>query len=405
MPEQYKYRGLASDGQTHEGVITATSEEAVIEFLRDQQLTPIRVNAASRRSGLSMWGFFRSRQYEELIAFTNTLRTLYRAGVPLLRALSVIRVGSGTNPFNQAINRIRLSVQSGHTLSGAIAEHRSIFPPIYSVSIAAGEESGKLDDVLDQLGTVLREELELTRQIKAGIRYPVMVICAIVAAFIVLLAFVVPRFVAFYSAFDAELPIFTRLLIGTSELFSSYWPIGLGLLVAGTLGIRKAALYPLTRAVMDRWMLGIPIIGDLIVKGSVARFALMFRTLLRSGLPLVRSLDILIQTIKNSAIAAEVSELRDLLQSGRDAELLDMKKTYMPDLALHMMSIGLESGSLDTLLKELGDHYGKEVRHTSRQLTALLEPLLTLIMGVFVLLLALAIFLPMWNLIQVFKGQ
>lgn len=404
MSDQYKYRGLAPDGGTHEGTITASNEEAVLEFLRDQQLIPIRVESIERRTGLSMWGFFRSRQYEDLIAFTNTLRTLYRAGVPLLRALSVIRVGSASNPFNEAIERIRLSVQSGRTLSGAVAEHSSLFPNIYSVSIAAGEESGKLDDVLDQLSSVLREELDLTRQIKAGVRYPVMVICAIMAAFLVLMTFVVPRFVAFYSAFDAELPIVTRLLIGTSELFSEYWPIGLGLIVAGAVALRKAALYPPTRAIIDRWMLRIPIIGDLIIKGSVARFALMFRTLLRSGLPLVRSLDILVLTIKNSAIAAELAELRDLLQSGRDAELLDMKHRYLPDLALHMMSIGLESGSLDTMLHELGGHFSKEVRYTSRQLTALLEPILTLVMGIFVLLLALAIFLPMWNLIQVFRG-
>jgi type II secretory pathway component PulF len=152
-------------------------------------------------------------------------------------------------------------------------------------------------------------------------------------------------------------------------------------------------------------MLRIPVIGDLIIKGNVARFALMFRTLIKSGLPLVRSLDILVQTIKNTAIAAELAELREILKTGRDAELINMERRYLPDLALHMISIGLESGSLETMLRELGDHYGKEVRYTSRQLTSLLEPLLTLVMGVFVLMLALAIFLPMWNLIQVFKGQ
>lgn len=405
MPDQYKYRGVAGDGQTHRGTISASSEQAVLEFLQDQQLTPIRVEPIERRTGLSVWGFFRTRQYEDLISFTNTLRTLYRAGVPLLRALAVIRVGSGANPFNEAIEEIRLSVQSGRTLSGAIADHSSIFPPIYSLSVAAGEESGKLDEVLEQLGSVLREELEITRQIKAGVRYPVMVVGAIIAAFVVLLTFVVPRFVAFYAAFDAELPIFTRLLIGTSNLFAEYWPIGLGLLVVGVIGLRKAALYRPTRVVMDRWMLRIPIIGDLIIKGAVARFALMFRTLLRSGLPLVRSLDILVQTIKNSAIAAELDDLKETLQTGRDAELLDMKRKYLPDLALQMIAIGLESGSLDTMLHELGDHYSKEVRYTSRQLTALLEPILTLVMGVFVLMLALAIFLPMWNLIQVFKGH
>ncbi len=405
MLTRYKYRGLTATGETQEGVITAASQPAVLEYLAEQDLLPLKIETESRRQGLSMWGFFKGKHYDDLIAFTKNLATLYRAGIPLLRSLSIIKVGPPDSAFNAAIDQIRMGVQSGRTLSSAIAEYDDIFPSFYSVSIAAGEESGKLEEVLDQLSGTLTSELDLTRQIKSGVRYPAMVILALLAALVVMLTFVIPKFITFYSSFDAELPIFTRLLIGASKMFSQYWAAILGGTVAAAAVFKKLLANDKFRLKLDTFMLKIPVIGDLIIKGNVARFALMFRLLLRSGIPMVRALDILKDTVKNSAISLQVGRIKELLELGRANELLNSKIEHFPDLSLRMIAIGLESGSLDTMLHELGNHFAKEVRFMSAQLTSILEPILTVVMGGFVLVLALAIFLPMWNLIKVFGGN
>jgi len=303
-------------------VIAAAGEPAVLEYLAEQEITPVVVEAVSREHSLSLWGFFRRNEYELLLAFTRNLRTLYRAGIPILRALSAIKLGPAQSRFNFALEQVRLSVQSGRTLAGSMAEFEDVFPPVYCVSVAAGEESGKLDDILEQLADVLTQELDLTRQIKAGIRYPVMVVLALIAAFLVVVTFVVPRFVEFYAAFNAELPLYTRLLIAISEFLGAYWPYLLSLVAVAILAARKALRSQRTRMAFDRLVLRIPIVNQLVIKGSVARFSLMFRILLQSGLPIVRSLDILTDTVHNSAIAEEITKIREMLERGQEQQLL-----------------------------------------------------------------------------------
>jgi len=404
MPTQYKYRAVSDDGRTHEGVFTAERNQQVLDHLAEQHLMPVSVEAVKATAPFSFWGFFGGAHYEDLIMFTNNLGTLYRAGVPLLKALSIIKIGAGEGRFNYAVSQIRLSLQSGVQLSSAMSEFDDLFPKFYIASVAAGEESGKLDEILDELAAMLERELELTRQIKSGVRYPVMVVLALIAAFIIMMAYVVPKFVDFFNAFNAELPIFTRLLIGTSRFFADYWPVLVGLVVVGVLAFRKAAHHEKSRLVIDGAMLKLPIIGRLIIKGNVARFSLMFRILIQSGLPIIKSLDILTGSVKNSVIAREIGRLRVLFAEGKDNRLTSEEFVCFPEMALQMISIGLESGSLERMLDEVGRHYSKEVQYTSSHLTSILEPILTVGMGGFVLLLALSIFLPMWYLIKVFKG-
>ncbi|MCD6346976.1 MAG: type II secretion system F family protein [Bacteroidales bacterium] len=351
-----------------------------------------------------MWGFSKHGHYEELIQFTSNLLTLYQAGVPLLRALSFIKVGREKSPFRKAVEEIRQSVLDGRSLSQAFSEHEELFSKVYIAGVAAGEESGKLDLILEELISTLEEEMDLTRALKSGIRYPLIVMGAIVAAFLVLITFVVPRFVGFYEAFGAELPLPTRILIGISQFFSHYWAVLLVAIIAIIFVFRKAMTTPASRHWIDRKIAKVPIFGDLIVKGNVARFAMMFGILFQSGLPIIKALELLTDSIKNSAIAGEIGKMRDLLKTGQDSKLTQEQFEFIPELALQMISIGLESGSLTRMLKQVASHFSKEVQYTTRQMTAILEPILTLVMGVFVLIMALAIFLPMWNLIKVFNS-
>ncbi len=405
MPTRYKYRAFAPDGQTEEGFLSAENDRQVFDYLAERRLSPIEVSPAKDSGELGLLGFFQRTQYEDIIMFTRSLSSLYKAGVPLLRALTVIRVGPANGRFNHVISELRNSLQSGKPLSVSMAEFPAVFPRVYTASVAAGEESGKLDELLDSLGVMLEEELELNRQIKSGTRYPLMVVTALAAAMVVMLTYVVPKFVAFYQAFDAELPIYTRLLIGTSNFITSNWILILAGLGVATVVAVKASANERVRNYLDGLWLKIPIFGDVIIKGNVARFTMMFGILTHAGIPIVKSLGVLTESIRNTKIAGEVGQIKDMLEEGRDNQITTAGLRTIPDMALQMISIGLESGSLERMLREISVHYAKEVRYTTKNLTALLEPILTLVMGVFVLILALSIFLPMWNLIKVFHGS
>jgi len=405
MPTQYKYKALSEEGYRETGTITAENNEQVLEFLSEKQLHPISIKTQKRKNPFSLWGFFKRAEYENLILFTRNLNTLYRSGIPLLRALSIIKIGKAGGRFNYALSEIRQSLQSGKSLSVAISGFDDLFPSVYVASVAAGEESGKLNDILDQLTAVLEEEYELTRQIKSGTRYPLMVIAALAAAFLILTMYVVPKFVAFYDSFDTELPIITQWLIGLSNFLSHNWMFVFAAIIILVFGGAKLLANKKIRLQIDLAILKLPIFGDLIIKGSVARFCMMFRILIQSGLPLIRALKVLTDSTTNSQIATDIRQMRSLFEEGRDNQLLSGTIKYFPELSLQMMMIGLESGSLETILQEIGQHYSKEVSYTSKHLTSILEPILTVVMACFVLVLALAIFMPMWNLISVFSGH
>ncbi len=404
MPTQYKYSAVAEDGRRHTGVLPYDDRDLVLDKLRELRLTPISLEEISPKRPFSLFGFSGKRYYDTLIAFTSHLSTLFKAGVPLLRALSLIKVGGAGSYFSRTVSDIREQVQAGRSLSQAMRQYDDLFPRVYVASIAAGEESGQLDDILDELSVMLDKELGLTRALKSGVRYPLIVITAIIAAVLVLIMYVMPKFMAFYDQFRADLPLPTRILIGAHDLFAAYWPYGLGGLIVLVIGFKKLMSNQQFKHGFDSLLLKVPIFGNLIIKGNVARFTMMFHILFQSGLSIVFALELLADSIKNSAIGFEVRKMADLLRTGRDADLVKSEFRYFPELALQMITIGLESGSLPQLLKQISNHYSQEVEYTTKNITAILEPILTVVLGVFVLIMALAIFLPMWNLIKVFNG-
>jgi type II secretory pathway component PulF len=404
MPTRYKYKALDGTGRFQQGVVIAESPEQVVDQLNSHELVPVNVSRCSERSALSLFGFIRGTDYDNLILFTNNLSTMYRSGIPLLRALSIIKIGPDGSRFNQAIQQIRFSVQSGKSLSQAMAEYPDLFSKVYLNSIAAGEESGKLEEILDEMAVMLEKEMEISRLLKSGLRYPMIVISVIILGFVVLMAYVIPKFVAFYSSFHAQLPLPTRIMIAISSLFTTYWPILVISVIAVIFGIRQLLVNPKGRLFVDTQLLRLPIFGGLIAKGNVARFSLMFRILFKAGLPIIKCLEILADSVKNSRMTQEIGKIEDIFKRGAESELSTEQFAFFPDMARQMIAIGLESGSLENMLEEVGAHYSKEVQYTSRQLTAILEPILTLVVSVFVLMMALAIFLPMWNLIKVFNG-
>ncbi|MEP0827295.1 MAG: type II secretion system F family protein [bacterium] len=404
MPETFSYSARTAEGEKRSGTIQAEAPERVAAILEEMRLIPIEIKPQKQEVRPALFGFLRSRQYEDLILFTRNLSTLYKAGIPLLRALDTIKIGPANGYFNRTIERIRLDVQSGRSLSDAMGEHPELFNKIYIASIAAGEASGKLDEILDSLGYMLERDLDLNRQIKSALRYPIIVICAIVLAFAVLITFVIPRFIDFYSSMGAQLPAPTRIIIWVHHIVTTYWAAVIALLIAAGLTLRKIYATTSGKLYFDTWFLSLPVFGDLIIKGNIARFSYMFHLLLKSGLPMVKSLELLSETVKNARLTEEIKVLSSSFKEGRELDGIKSRLQYFPEMGLQMIRIGLESGSIDSMLSEVALHYNKEVDYKSRHLASLLEPILTVVLGFFVLIVALAIFLPMWNLAQIFRG-
>jgi len=404
MRQVWTYKARDAVGKLVTGELEAESREQVYETISDRGFIPTSVKKRTDKfSFASLAGNFGSANREKLIIFTKKLKTLYRAGIPILRALAIIERGGKELGLADEIQGIRNDLHAGMSLSKALSRYPKKFPPIYINSIAAGETSGTLDEVLDQLAVLIEKEMVLTRHIKSAVRYPSMVIGAISLAIFVLMSFVVPRFANLYGKFGAELPLPTRIVIGVSDIFAAYWYMVLIGVVLFILILKKYISTEKGRLKWDTAFLKIPYIGDLIMKANVARFAAMLNILFHSGVPMVHCLNILRDTASNKAIAGEIGQMADSFERGSEIGQNLKSYKFMPDMALEMLEVGLESGSVETIMAELATHYEMELDYKSRNLTSLLEPILTIFIGIMVLVLALAIFLPMWNLIQVFR--
>lgn len=398
----YKARNLQGEGIT--GQIEAESRQQVLESLTDQKLIPTELKP-HRPSGTlgAIFGNFGTGNREQLIIFTRNLLTLYRAGIPIMRALTIIGKSGKELKMEKELAGLKDDLQAGLPLSRSMSRFPRTFPPIYVASVAAGEASGTLDEVLDQMAIVVEKEMVLSRQIKSAVRYPIIVIVAITLAIFIIMAFVIPRFSSMYSKFGADLPLPTKIVMGTSSFISSYWYVILIAIGLGLFALKKYLSHPKGRLVWDKMMLKIPVLGDLILKANIARFAIMLKSLFKSGVPMVACLKILQETSSSKAIAEEIGYMSESFERGQEVGNDPQLYRFFPNMALEMFQVGLESGSIEEIMGELASHYEMEMEYKSRNLTALLEPILTVFIGGIVLVLALSIFLPMWNLIKVFK--
>ena len=404
MRQVWTYTARDSRGNQFQGEIESESRELALETISDKGLIPTRVEPKSEKTTLAAaLGNFGSGNREKLIFFTKQLMTLNRAGIPLLRSLSCIERGASEIGMKEEIEGIQKQLQSGVALSQALSAYPSKFPPIYVASIAAGEASGTLDEVLRQLAILVEKEMVLARQLKSALRYPVMVIVAITLAVFALMTFVIPRFAGIYGKFGADLPLPTKIVMGVSGFFTSYWYVIVAIIVVGLFGLKKLLSTRKGRLRWDEMMLKIPILGDLIIKANIARFSIMLKILFKSGVPMVSCLNIVQETTTNKAIAEEVGHLAKSFEKGQEIGPDPDRYRYFPNMALEMFQVGLESGSVEAIMSELASHYEMELEYKTRHLTALIEPLLTVLIGGMVLVLALSIFLPMWNLIKVFR--
>jgi type II secretion system protein F len=390
MPS-YSYKAADSAGKIVTGVLDADEEKKVVAELQNLDLIPIRIVVAKgngKRLGMNLseqlLSLFHGVSSKDVMAFTQDLATLLEAGLPVDRALSLLIESSENERFKMVASDILKTVQGGGYLSDALTKHPKAFTSFYVSMVRAGEAGGVLEAVLSRLGEFLESAQELKDYIKSAMVYPIFLVGVGGMSIIILLTFVIPKFSIIFSDMGQAIPLSTQLLLGVSELLQSYWWAILILLGAGYFFIRKYINTPAGRLKFDRKKMKFPVVGGLIKKIEVARFARTLGTLTKSGVPILQALTLVKDIMGNKVIAGSMENVYARVKEG-DRLSKPLKDTgIFPPLAIQMITVGEETGRLDRMLLRVAESYEKMVRNTVKRLISLLEPAMILFMGLVV---------------------
>ena len=355
-------------------------------------------SSREKGSGTEITLFKKKIKSEEILLFTRELVTLLKAGVPMLTALEALASQSG-DELGEVLDDIYVKVMSGKSFSQALGEHPKVFSKMYVSSVYAGETSGSLDEVLDRLVSVIKHDEETKKKVKSAMRYPMFVMGAMVIAMYIMMTQVVPKFGDIFSGMGMELPLTTRILMGISEFAQSYGLAILGVAAAGIAGMQLFRKTDNGRLWYDTQMLKLPIVGDLALKSTMARFTKMFETLNKSGLPILQTLETVAGAVGNAAVEKLLNQVALGIEKGQGISGSMKKHGLFPPMVTRMISIGEQSGSLDQMLGSVAEHYDMEVEHAIKGLTGMIEPILTVVIGGAVIVMALGIFMPMWGMV------
>jgi len=404
MP-QYRYKARDKEGGLHAGVMDARAKEAVADQLSGQGYIPVLIEeqAPSLLPQFDISKSFGRVKPQDLIIFSRQFATLMSAGIPFIQSLTTMEKQTENPRLKKTIADIRRNVEAGSSFSEALAKYPAIFSKLYVSMIQAGETAGILDAILDRLALLAEQEAATRARVKTAVRYPMIVVGVIGVAFAFLVTFVIPKFALLFAQFKTELPLPTRMLIGVNYAVQHYWYViilGIGLLTAGTIWYVRT---PNGRWQWDRLKLKIPVFGTLFQKVALSRFARIFGALQKSGISMMLTLDIAAETAGNVVIARAVQAMRESLREGKTLHGPMETSGLFPPLVVQMMAVGEETGNIDVMLNKVADYYDMDVEYALRNLSTMIEPILLLFIGGMVLFLALGIFLPMWNMISLFK--
>lgn len=410
MMKSYAWRGRNGGGELIAGVIDAETEAAVADQLLGSGVTPVAIDA--RGASLSApaqdwWTALRSPPVtlEDLLLFSRQMYTLQRAGVPILRALAGLQASTAKAALIALLADLRAGLDQGRELAAAMARHPAVFDGFYVAMIRVGEMTGRLTEVFSRLAEHLEFELDVRARVRQALRYPGMVVGAIAVALVVINLFVLPTFAQVFAGFKAELPLMTRVLLGFSGWMVAWWPLLAAAAVGAVWALRAWLATPGGRYRWDRWKLRLPIAGPIVLKATLARFARSFALASGSGVPITQAMTVVAQTVDNAFIGRRIEQMRDGIERGESLSRCAAATGVFTPVVLQMIAVGEETGELDTLLVEIAQMYERETDYAIKGLSASIEPVLLAIIGTLVLVLALGVFLPLWNLGQAASGR
>jgi type II secretory pathway component PulF len=403
---KFTYKARDEKGSLVTGMIEGDNRRAAYMQIDALGLFPIAVSETKEQSFSleNALASLRPVRYDDIIFFTRQLQTVIRAGIPMISGLRALEEQTSNVKLKAAIKEMVQDIDKGSSLSDALSKQRRLFPELYISMVKAGEIGGSLEEVLERLATLLEFQLKTREMLKSAIRYPIFVVTTLVVAFLVLINFVVPRFAVLFRGAKMELPLPTKMLLFVNDIFQNY---AVYLVLVMFLVIGAFFLYKRTAAgtiAIDGLKLRIPLIGPIVLKICMSRFANMFENLIKVGIPVVRTLEVVSRTVGNEYIAQKIIEISGKIEKGFGISRPLKEAEIFPPLVIHLVATGEQTGSLEEMLNEVSTHYDREITYSINRLSTWIEPLLTAGLSLMVLFLALAIFLPWWNMMGALRG-
>ena len=404
MPNSH-YHGRNRRGEAVTGRIEAATAESVANQLFNNGITPIDIRPAAAVRDVfgdlkNLIGRLSEGRVEltDLIFFCRQMYTLLKAGVPIMQSLRGLRDSTQNPALAEVIGSIAEGLDSGMDLTSAVRRHPQVFSNLFASLVQVGETTGNLAEAFLQLAAYLEREKDTRERIKQALRYPSIVVFAITVALFIINIFVIPAFAKVYAGFHAKLPWPTRLLIATSHFMVHYWGLVLAVAVVVVLTARSWLHTTDGRYRWHRARLKLPVVGRILYSATLGRFARSLAVTLKAGVPLVQGMSVVARAVDNDFVGDRIAQMRDGVERGESITRCATATGLFPPLVLQMISVGEDSGALDQLLVEVADYYEREVDYDLRNLNTAIEPILISIIGVIVLILALGVFLPMWDL-------
>ncbi|WP_418792322.1 type II secretion system F family protein [Phosphitispora sp. TUW77] len=398
MAPVYVYKVRDGLGKTHAGEIEAESKELVVDRLRQTGyfITKVEPKLESPSIG-EVFAKWSAVTPKDLAVFFRQFATMINSGLPLLKCLNILVEQTEKKKLQESLEDIRRDVESGTSLSQAMGKHRDVFPTFVTAMARAGEAGGFLDNVMDRLTATFENEHEVREKVKGALRYPLIVLTFAFLVVILMLTFIIPNFMSLFDTMKIQLPLPTRIILGVSGFLRSHFillaVVTILIVIAGLRYYRT----PEGKAMFDKFVLKVPVFGELMLKNSLAKSSRSLGTLLASGVPIIQALEITQGIAGNAIVAGELGEVCNGVRDGDAmAKHLERSKVFTP-MMVNMIAVGEETGTLEDMLLKIADFYDKEVKYMTENMTSLIEPFLILILGVVIGGIMLSIMLPIFE--------
>lgn len=404
MPDTYNYQVRDPSGKMVSGVLVADSQELVITRLREMGYVPLKV-AVQRGPGVrrEINILPQKAKLKDLAVFSRQFSAMVSAGLPILKALSILEQQTESKVLRTTTEEVRLDIERGASLSSALAKHPKVFNDLYVAMVKSGETGGVLEAVLERLATNLEREVSLRHRIKSAMTYPVVVLGFVTLILMAMLIFIVPQFKSIYDTLQGQLPLPTQILLKASDIVKSYFLFLILAAGAAVYVLRRWKKTPSGKEKWDRMKLRVPVFGPLFLKTALARFARTLAILTRSGVPILQSLDVVADAVNNAMIANAIKDVQRAVKDGETLGKPLARHAVFPPMVTQMIAVGEETGSLDAMLDKVAAFYDDEVTAAVDSLTAMIEPIMIFFVGGAVGLAVIALYLPMFNIINLIK--
>jgi len=395
---------VTDQGQVVQRVMEAESKMHVFERAEARNELVLSVKEHKESFNLNEWLNKRKKvKPEELEHFTSQLAVMLKAGVPLIGCLQALTEQTESPTMERIVKELVEKVNSGSSFSQALASFPRVFGTLYVSMVAAGETAGILDELLERLQSFIRHDMEVSRNIKSAMRYPIIVMVALSLAFTAAITFILPKFTPMFESYGIDLPLPTRILMAVSNFMNHYWLGGLIGLVALFLGLRYYVRTPIGAYQFDYFKLKVPVFKEIVLKSTISRFVHMLETLTRGGIHIIKALQTTSKTVGNLVFTRIIEDVTEKVSEGITlADALGQHK-FFPKMTIKMISVAEQSGALEDMLANIAYQFDQEVDTKVKRLSTAIEPMITVVMGLFVVVIALGILLPMWKMYSAFK--